>query len=535
MKEKIHSKKNSKYKLKTDKIKTMLFSLNAFSLLANIYYIFNPAKGYINSDTAAYSNVARIIVKEKTLFPSNYFFANDDLLTFSPSLIIALFALFFGYGYLAQALSIICLLIFLQFTLFKFAKFYGASQNTALMVSGTFIAFQSIGLNQLILGNGIGTLLTILGTLWLLMLWIDLFSIENKKTRKSKFATISLILSFIFMSSPGRTVISFIFPLIMASVFTLFQTNQIQVKELNSLKGVVKTLSKFRHFFYLFVILSLIFVFRYINMEKVLMQNAAFNRGFVQNESVSTNLNNFINGIAWITGIKPELGVLLISIKAMSSFLIFVMFYLVAINSRIALKELSFKEIFTRYFIFVAILSSAYVYFFTSLNVDYLTVRYLYIPLLFWFIYVIIKGLSQERANRKLLLAIVLCLSAISVGALNTQINTGPERMKNDRIVNFLTQNSDGVFAGTYWNAQKYEFLSEGKIRALPVLLDPTVCIESFDWMVSRENVQSRTQSVVLLLDIPEESELMSSDCSTKLKLIAEIEDKRIYSYQGNW
>jgi hypothetical protein len=521
--------------IRDSKISSFLIAFNALSLIANILYIFGPAKGFVNSDTAAYSNIARIMFAEKTLFPSNYYFANDDLLTFSPSLLIGLIALFFGYGYTSQALSIVCFLVLLQITLFRFTTFHSGSKNIALAVSGTFIAFQSSGLNQLILGNGIGTLITICATLWIIMWWTKLLKNIEPKKHKATFMKILIVISFIFLSSPGRTIIGFVFPISIASIFTLFYSNRVQAKDFLFLRGLIHLLKEMRYFIYLSVVLVFLYILRYSMMSNVLMQNAAYNRGFVKNESVGGNVDNFLNGITWITGIKPEFGVLLVSIRGVVSFLILLLFCQILFNSGSILKNSNFEANFTKAFIIVGLITSGYIYFLTSLNVDYSNVRYLYISILYWLLFAVIKGLSQKTELARISLAFTLFASAFGVGMSNTQIDTEAEKLKSEKIVQFLEQRSNGVFAGTYWNAQKYEFLSNGQVRALPILLDPTVCIKSFDWMVNSRNVYSRAESVTLLLEKNEIDSLMSYGCAERLKLIANVEDKHIYNYQGNW
>ena len=191
-----------KFNLNSKTEMVLLVSLNIFSFIAIVYFILVPAKGYINSDTASFSNIGRLIFSEKTLFPSNFYFVNNDLLTFSPSVLTGLIGLLLGYGYTSYALAIISLVLLLQFSLYKFAKHHSSSTKIALLVSGTFLAFQSIALNQLMLSYGSGVLITISATLWISIWCKSLFFDKSLiNTNKLLFQIIIQVArSFILLS-----------------------------------------------------------------------------------------------------------------------------------------------------------------------------------------------------------------------------------------------------------------------------------------------------------------------------------------------
>jgi hypothetical protein len=496
-------------------------------------YIFGPARGFINSDTAAYSNIGRLIFSEKTLFIDSYYFANDDLLSFSPSVVTGFLAHFLGYGYVSHAISIVIFLVFLQFTLFRFASYHSKSKETGLLVSGTFIAFQSSGLNQLLLGNGVVYLLLISVVLWV-SIWCKSLLV-NKNSKKSKLISFQILLVswFMIFSSPGRSLLLFLLPLTIGIFFTL-SLNELNTQDF-SIKRLIGFFRKNKHFLILLFCIFPAFFLRNLMMDSVLMQDAASQRGFVANNTVHSNFDNFIDGIVWISGIKPEFGILAVSLRSAVAFLSFLVFLMIIFVSKKTLKESFSKDAFTTIYFLSILTFSCFIYFLTSLNVDYFTVRYMYIPLLLLILFIVVRTLVAGSILMRRTLSLLLVSTALGVGVMNTQIDQERQVRTNNQIVSSLKSSTNGMFAATYWNAQKYEFISSGKLKAFPILLDPAVCVKPFSWLIDVGRNSSKSQSIPLLLDALEHATLIEQGCGEKLRFLNAVDNLSLYEYKGTW
>jgi hypothetical protein len=513
----------------------LLIALNAVALSLNIVYVITTARGFINSDTAAYSNIARNMIEARSLFPTDFYFANNDLISISPSLLIAFFALFLGYGYAPQALTVILLIIFLHFTVYKFAKFYSKSTQKALIVSGSFLAFQSSGVNQLILGNGIGMLFWIPIILWTAIIIEKQYSSKSVNQRIALFATALSFLWFAILMSPGRAALSLIIPIFAASIGRVIIESIKHQTNRKSYSSLLKNLQNEKFIVYL-IILSVPAIFvRSSLSHKVLMQDAAAARGFVSESTTSTNFDNFINGIVWITGIKPQSGTTLFTLQAALGFLLYLMFTLLVLHAISLRKNFENSDVFTKVYLLSSLFVTSYIYFLTSLNVDYLTIRYLYIPIVLFLLFAYINALATAGLYKRVAVCFLTVVAAVGVGSQNILIGDDPAIARNAATVALLKKNTSGTFAGTYWNAQKYEFLSDGQLKALPILLDPSVCVKSFNWLIDTERTSSKSKIVPILLDDFEFKTLQNYGCSKNLQFIVDIEGLKLFHYQGTW
>ena len=246
-------------------------------------------------------------------------------------------------------------------------------------------------------------------------------------------------------------------------------------------------------------------------------------------------MNNFFDGFVWITGIKPEVGVLVLTLEAATSCLIFLLFLTLGIIIKKILKQSFIDDTFTIVFLFTSLFFSSYIYFFTSLNVDHTTIRYFYIPLLPILIYVITKTLMFHNILLRKGVSLLLISSTISIGVLYTQIDNKDEMKIDEQIISALKKSSNGTFGGTYWNAQKYEFISGGKLKAFPVYLDPSECVKPFNWLIYTERSTNQLNSIPLLLDDSEYEKLVSFKCENRLQFKNTVGTLKLYEYRGNW
>ena len=270
-------------------------------------------------------------------------------------------------------------------------------------------------------------------------------------------------------------------------------------------------------------------------MNSVLMQDAASERGFVANDASHSNINNLIDGLAWVSGIKPAAGTSVVSLGAVVSCILFLLFLTIFFLSKDILRQSFVEDTFTLAFFLSSLFFSSFIYFFTSLNVNYTTIRYFYIPLLPILIYVIIKMLCARNVLVKLGVSCLLITSAIGVGILGTQNNQVSQVEANEQAVSILAKSTNGTYAATYWNAQKYEFISNGKLKALPILLDPSVCVKAFSWLVETDRTTSQAKTIPLLLDTSEYATLMSFKCDGRLTFLNPVGNLNLYEYQGKW
>lgn len=107
--------------------------LISFSLYEISFYIFKTYRAFFNSDAAVANILAEEIVISKTLFPSHWWYVNNDLWVFYKQALVIPWVIFGKNSYFAHAFTVFVVTLFMVVIVYRFLRSLMLSRATALM------------------------------------------------------------------------------------------------------------------------------------------------------------------------------------------------------------------------------------------------------------------------------------------------------------------------------------------------------------------------------------------------------------------
>ncbi len=107
--------------------------LISFSLYEISFYIFKTYRAFFNSDAAVANILAEEIVISKTLFPSQWWYVNNDLWVFYKQALVIPWVIMGKNSYFAHAFTVFVVTLFMVVIIYRFLRSLMLSRATALM------------------------------------------------------------------------------------------------------------------------------------------------------------------------------------------------------------------------------------------------------------------------------------------------------------------------------------------------------------------------------------------------------------------
>ena len=107
--------------------------LISFSLYEISFYIFKTYRAFFNSDAAVANILAEEIVISKTLFPSHWWYVNNDLWVFYKQALVIPWVIMGKNSYFAHAFTVFVVTLFMVVIIYRFLRSLMLSRATALM------------------------------------------------------------------------------------------------------------------------------------------------------------------------------------------------------------------------------------------------------------------------------------------------------------------------------------------------------------------------------------------------------------------
>ncbi len=467
------------------------------SVLVLIYATFYSFRYTFNSDQASFMIFAEQARVEKSMFPSNFFYPNGDILTFSSSLVTMVLLFVFPVGYTTFGFSAFIIAITILLLTYKLT--YVLTSNIILSrITGAFvISGMSATISDLLFGQGYGPQLIILmSSLIIFVSALEKFFQADKRWRKGIFLS-GLVLSVNAFSNPQRGIIQFV-PMLIAILYIL------QLKRAdNSLKMRTSL-----EVFFLFLVPGFVAVF----LRELVASNLTFISGvsgasFTQPGAISSNLLRLIDGFVYVFGLNGPAGAPLLSIFTPIVFIKFILItYLLKISfDQLHLpSQLNLKLYIVSKILVWSILIGLYFLIFTDLNNGLFAFRYILLSIILVFIF----GAAGFYLGGKSRIILISTLVSLSILAMISNISQEKENYFDDmRTIESLRQYEGVQILTSYWTSSKLQVLSSNKLKFSTVKLSDSNCVEPYNWL-----------NVPFQIDIDNSLLLISSDEFNLLK-----------------
>lgn len=186
------------------------------------FYIFKTYRAFFNSDAAIANILAEEIVVSGSLFPSHWWYVNNDLWVFYKQLLVIPWVLLGKNGYFAHAFSVFAVSLFMVFIIYKFLRSLMLSRASSLVGSAVVcIGYSPMYLRELY-GEAAYT--------WYFIFMIGFMFIFRKlsphvisrKTQIKAFLFFIILLYLLVLANPVRFFVYYMVPFLGALLITLF-------------------------------------------------------------------------------------------------------------------------------------------------------------------------------------------------------------------------------------------------------------------------------------------------------------------------
>jgi hypothetical protein len=467
------------------------------NLTVDFYYTFFGYRASFNSDAAALNLYAISIKIQGELFPSNWFYVNGDFWLFGPHLLMYLLNYIFVNQFVIHGISVFIfylLIIGLNYKLLKLLKF---TTNESIFGVSILLSIVSISVKEFFYLQGAysGIYVCILLSLVLLLKLIS--KIEKQKIPLQEALLLSVVFSVLILSNPFRALQWLIVPCAVYVFIYLRQKNYVK-KFILSLK-----------WFFLFSILPILATaFYFWNYSQHTVQNAIREVPTNDFDKSWNGLGVFLNAFFWLLGIAPGANHKQISIGTLDGF---VHTLLMIFALRIFLQQrrnLNLNSERTLIFLLMAAIPSCYLIIFSGLGVDATAGRYILIPTYIG-LTIIFAVIFKSGSYQKVLIMIIIPFLFIA-NVKDTNLMNHDLIDQQSKVLSEIEQYSD--LGATYWNASKYQILSNDEVRIQPILWNQETCFTSYDWLTSR-TLTNKKVSHLLIFD-NEWAEISKLNCN---------------------
>lgn len=443
-------------------------TVNAFFLLK---YLFVDYKSFFHSDSAVKILLTEEIFHTRKFFPPNWYYPNELWVTFGAPL-SALFVYFFKTTFLSHSTTLTVNAI----GIFSVTYLLTASLNASKTSKLTIFAFLSSGISSKIAEDifgqgGYGHIFIING-----LILISIIHFIKNKSKTIHLFTVFTIMVLMSWSSPGRSLVFFLSPIIVSITFQDIRNS--------TRKHTRLTLNHLKPTFYLILLSTAGFILGTCLHKTSLYYTQVIPGAELiwdKTDSYARNLVGVKEAYFHIFGFSPEENEKINSINGLINFsklafsMVFAIgsFQLLSKNSRETNTEQRIVLVFSIYLLSLVMFFLV----FTKLHGDNFTDTARYYSSGF-LIYVICKIIiitdnfkNRKTSIQKILIALLIGLSAL--GYLNyTRPSIISNKIERSGLLDFLKKNSLNYGFATFWNAGVNTVLSGGqtKIRQIEII-----------------------------------------------------------------
>jgi hypothetical protein len=478
------------------------------SLILEFLYTFRYYRVSFNSDSAAFNLFAIQMHTEGSLFPKEWFYANGDIFIFSPHLVMYILNYWVNDQFLIHGCGVIIFFLIFQFSLYHLIRTLQFRRDVAIIGVAVFSAITTISLREFVYGQGAYIGIFIL-TNWIFITSLRILNPNLSRLNIRSNQLILLVILFLFTASnPVRSI-----PGALVPIFAILLEKNFRSKTL--IESTWKDVKKFIYpaLGFLLGVLTYFFVYRMMNMENGI--NIAVTRDL---NSTNVGLEVFVNSLGYITGIAPGPNHKQLSAGVIASFIRLI---ILIVSVYGIIKAIKSEKLHGRHFVvfFLAIFTpSAFLMIFSGLGIDYTAGRYVMIPVLMFLVVGLLFAYTNILATTRNFILVLCSLLLASNCYSICKAEIGVAKARDGQVMSSLNEYSN--LSASYWNASKYQVLSNGSLIIQPIKWDPESCISPFAWLSTKTIVfpESRDRNLIVF---PEEfANLTSPACVKSIKSI---------------
>lgn len=442
------------------------------------FYIFKTYRAFFNSDAAIANVLAEEIVLSGTLFPSHWWYVNNDLWVFYKQLLVIPWVLLEKNGYFAHAFTVFVTTLFMIIFLYKFLRSLMLSPTASLM-GGLIvcIGYSPMYLRELY-GEAAYTWYFIFMIAFLYMFRKLSPHVVRNSTKLKAFFLFLALLYLLVLANPVRFLVYFIAPFF-GSLFFMVYFSRDGVKTFREAVLGLLSVKKIVIFFFAIVVISFSALAHFSLLENLNFSGGANQATLVPLEKLPVHVAHAFLGLFNFIGAEWNEGVRVSSLEGVVSLVKFILYPLVlifpALHVRKYFYQMSSSERMTVLFSYVGFGIVFFLYATTSLhehawsarnNIRYISPFLMMILLsnvIMWRFYPVFF---------KLMLALSLSISlSLSWNYVSPKEWRG---LVDERIALVEELKNHDLHFGyaEYWDSHIYTVFSDGEIDIRPIEID---------------------------------------------------------------
>jgi hypothetical protein len=488
--------KNSTSTIKFELILVVVAMINLFVFIA-----FSYKKFAFNSDSAAKVILASEIYSTGSLFPANWYYANNDLWVVFGHLFVLPLLKFFPPGYFVHSLAGLCAAVLIFHAAWLVTGSLGISLKSKLIVIAVLASCFSLRMTEHVFGQ-VSYGITIATSLYLIY-FSHKFLFEPNINYSINFISPVILVFLAFVANPERALIQYFLPVLFSTLIAtwiLGYSGQTDITKKNSILG-----KKSWIFGMALILVAITGYFLHVFFSaRVLMQPGYAVLSFDNPQNLGLNFLSTIQYLVALLGGEPVPGRAVKSIsgvydlaKAFFSLTLLAMF---CYTFKKCIDNFKCNTSF-RSFLFTYIVTyGGLVAFIISTTTTLKHPNYLIAPT-FLFSILVVSHFDQLSGAARIIQRTLAALVVILSLSINTSAWYGYQIIDGgggpidgphvnggvDSLLEILIQNGQTYGYATYWYAGLITTLSDGKVKARPVgigdgLISPQRWLSSECW-----------------------------------------------------
>ena len=462
------------------------------------FYIFKTYRALFNSDAAIANILAEEIVVAGSIFPSHWWYVNNDLWVFYKQLLVIPWVLMGKNGYFAHAFTVFEVSIFMVLFIYFFLRSLMLSRASAIM-GGVVVclAISPMYLRELF-GEAAYT--------WYFTFMIGFMFIFrklsphviSKRTQIKAFIFFTILVYLLVLANPIRFFVYYVVPFFGALGASLY----LRRDSLKTFKEMVMRMLTVKHiaiFVFACIIMVIAATTHYSLLERLHFAGGANNAALVPMEQFPTHAAHALLGLINFIGAEWGEGIPISSVMGVVAFLKFLLYPMVLIVPALYIKK-SFYQMSSTERLFVLYSYVGFAIIFTLYSTTMLhenawsarnNIRYVSPFIMMILLCNVIMWRFYAIAS-KLLLSVALALTLAT-----SWVNVSPKDWRSivdERIALVAELKSRGLHFGyaEYWDSHIYTVFSDGEVDIRPIQFD-TDGIRLEKWLSSDRWYQKDT------------------------------------------
>lgn len=500
-----------------DSVKKHLPFLGALVLLSFVlyeisFYIFKTYRAFFNSDAAIANILAEEIVVAGSVFPSHWWYVNNDLWVFYKQILVIPWVLMGKNGYFAHAFTVFGVSVFMIVFIYFFLRSLMLSRTAAVMGGVVVcIGYSPMYLRELY-GEAAYTWYFLFMIAFMLIFRKLSPHVISKRTQIKAFIFFMILLYLLVLANPVRFFVYYVVPFFGALALVVYFSR-------DSLKTFQHALRKFlsvkRIVIFMFACLVMGFgAMAHFNLlESLHFAGGANNAGLVSMEILPVHAAHALLGLLNFIGAEWTAGVKAASLEGAISLLKSVLYPFVlcipALYIQKAFYQMSSSERFFVLFSYVGFALIFVLYATTSLHEHAWAARNNIRYISPFLMMILICNIIMWRFF-SLFIKLVLSLSlAISLGLSWNYVSPKEWRGLLDDRINLVEElKSRNLHFGyaEYWDSHIYTVFSDGEVDIRPIEFDEVAGMKLVKWLSSdRWYQKDTTDGKVFFMVVPED------------------------------